>query len=450
MATKSKSSSASVSSGSGRITKAILSKLESNPHELGLTTELDLLEKILLKAKEAYYNTDKPLFTDESYDILEKCLQERHPESVLFKLTGAKIDESHDKVKLKYYLGSLDKVKPGEKVLTKWLKEHNSDKGDKGDKGASILVSEKLDGLSCLLIIEKNEEENGNRSKPFKMFLYKHGDGNEGQEISALLEHINLGKLNNKVIHKLLDNQNTDHIAIRGEIIMTKEMFNKKYTTLYPKSRSLIAGIVNSKKPDGKIVNDMQIVFYEFIAPGHLKYEDQFKMLESMEVNVAKYTIYERLDESQLPALLIDYKKQSKYEIDGIILSDNSKPHNRVTSGNPSYAVAFKMPLDEQMANTVILNIEYNISKHGALNPRIMYKPIVIGGDTHQYTSGFNLRYIVDNKLGPGSEIQIIKSGDVIPYIYTIIKNSGEPQMPPKEIKWHWNEIIKKTMRMFA
>ena len=165
-------------------------------------------------------------------------------------------------------------------------------------------------------------------------------------------------------------------------------------------------------------------------------------MLESMDVNVARYSIYNNssLVENQLPALLIDYKKQSKYEIDGIILSDNTKTHNRVTSGNPSYAVAFKMPLDEQMANTVILNIEYNISKHGALNPRIMYKPIVIGGDTHQYTSGFNLRYIVDNKLGPGSEIQIIKSGDVIPYIYNIIKNSGEPQMPDKSIKWHWNE----------
>ena len=50
------------------------------------------------------------------------------------------------------------------------------------------------------------------------------------------------------------------------------------------------------------------------------------------------------------------------------------------------------------------------------------YKPIVIGGDTHQYTSGFNLRYIVDNNLGPGAEIQIIKSGDVIPYIYNILK----------------------------
>ena len=417
-----------------RITKAMIAKLEAEPHLEGLSLDLGLLEKVLLQAKEAYYNTDKPLFTDESYDILEHILFERNPGSVLFKLTGAKIDESHDKVKLKYYLGSLDKVKPGEKVLTKWLKEHSG----------NILVSEKLDGLSCLLIIEKNDDSAGTSSKsnpnPFNMFLYKHGDGNEGQEISGLLKNINLGKLNNKVIHKLLDNTRTDHIAIRGEIIMTKEMFNKKYTKLYPKSRSLIAGIVNSKKPDEKIVNDMQIVFYEFIAPGHLNYESQFKMLESMEVNVAKYSIYEKLDESQLPALLIDYKKQSKYEIDGIILSDNTKPHNRVTSGNPSYAVAFKMPLDEQMANTVILNIEYNISKHGALNPRIMYKPIVIGGDTHQYTSGFNLRYIVDNKLGPGSEIQIIKSGDVIPYIYTIIKHSGEPQMPPKDIKWHWNE----------
>jgi len=406
------------SSSSKSITKSLITKLESNPHLEGLSTDISLLEKVLLQAKEAYYNTDKPIFSDASYDILEKCLEERKPDSKLFTITGAKIDESHDKVKLKYYLGSINKVKPGEKVLTKWLKDH---------KG-SILISEKLDGLSCLLIIEKSR----------KMFLYKHGDGNEGQEISSLLDNINLGKMNNAHNDKLLESN--DHIAIRGEIIMSKDMFNKKYTKQYPKARSLIAGIVNSKNPDSNIVKDMEIVFYEYIAPDHLKYEDQFKMLSKLGVNIARHNIYDSIIENQLPEILIDYKKKSKYEIDGIILSDNTKPHNRVTSGNPSYAVAFKMPLEEQMANTVILNIEYNISKHGALNPRIMYKPIIIGGDNHQYTSGFNLRYIVDNKLGPGAEIQIIKSGDVIPYIYTIIKPAKETQMPDKTIKWHWNE----------
>jgi len=429
MATSTKSST------SMRITKALIAKLEAKPHEEGLSIDTALLEKVLLQAKEAYYNTDKPLFSDESYDILEHILFEKNPGSVLFKLTGAKIQsDSQDKVKLKYYLGSINKVKPGEKVLTKWLKEHNGTK-------SSILISEKLDGLSCLLIIEKNEDETKTTNSPYKMFLYKHGDGNEGQEITQLLEKgINLGKMTNKEIDKLLAQKDTTHIAIRGEIIMTKEMFTKKYSKLYPKARSLIAGIVNSKNPDSLIVKDMELVFYEYIAPGHLKYEEQFEMLSKMGVNIARHTIYDSIIESQLPEILIDYKKQSKYDIDGIILSDNTKPHNRVTTGNPSYAVAFKMPLEEQMANTVVLNVEYNISKHGALNPRIMYKPIVIGGDTHQYTSGFNLQYIVDNKIGPGAEIQIIKSGDVIPYIYNIIKSANEPQMPNKEIKWHWND----------
>jgi len=427
-----------------RVTKAIIAKLESKPHEEGLSIDISLLEKILLQAKEAYYNTDKPLFTDASYDILETILLEKKPDSVLFKLTGAKVDDLHDKVKLKYYLGSINKVKPGEKVLTKWLKEHPG----------SLLISEKLDGLSCLLIIEKNEKNdkneknNGSENNKYKMFLYKHGDGYEGQEITQLIEKgIQIGKLNYKEIDKLFLNSNdishsnhSNHIAIRGEIIMTKEMFNKKYAKSYPKARSLIAGIVNSKDPESTTVKDMQLIFYEYISPGNLKYEDQFTMLGKMGVNTARYNIYDSIIENQLPELLIDYKKQSKYEIDGIILTDNTKSHNRVTSGNPSYAVAFKMPLEEQMANTTVLNVEYNISKHGALNPRIMYKPIVIGGDTHQYTSGFNLRYIVDNKIGPGAEIQIIKSGDVIPYIYNIIKTAKEAQMPDKDIKWHWNE----------
>ena len=415
------------------ITKTLIKKLEAEPHTLGLSLDIKLLEKVIIKANNDYYNTDKPLLTDNTFDILETILKERLPGSDFFKTIAAPIANPEDKVKLPYYLGSLDKVKPGEKVLTKWLKDHTG----------TVLISEKLDGLSCLLMIEKGA--NGS-SDTLKMKLYKHGDGYEGQEISKLLDNINIGKLNTKVIHKLLENKNkenkdnTGHIAMRGEIIMSKDMFNKKYIKLYPKARSLISGIVNSKKPEPNVVKDMELVFYEFIAPNNLKYEDQFSMLEKMGVNIARHTIYDSIIESQLPEILIDYKKQSKYEIDGIIISDNTKPHTRVTSGNPSYAVAFKMPLDEQMATTVVLNVEYNISKHGAINPRIMYKPIIIGGDTHQFTSGFNLRYIVDNKIGPGTEIQIIKSGDVVPYIYKIIKCSASAQMPDESIKWHWNE----------
>lgn len=423
------------------ITKTLITKLEADPHHLGLSLDIKLLEKVVIKANNDYYNTDKPLLTDKTFDILETILKERKPDSDYFKSIAAPITNPEDKIKLPYYLGSIDKVKPGEKVLTKWLKDHPG----------SVLISEKLDGLSCLLMIEKAGVGVGagavgggtgtggaGGGDSLTMKLYKHGDGYEGQEITKLLDTIQLGNINKTEIMKLLKTET--HIAIRGEIIIKNSIFNAKYNKLYPKARSLIAGIVNSKKPDANIVKDIDIVFYEWISPGLLKYEEQFKMLTKINVNLANYKLYTELIETQIPDLLMEFKRESHYEIDGIILSDNTKAHKRVVNGNPKYAVAYKMALDDQIATTKVINVEYNISKHGTLAPRIQYNPIVIKGDTHQYTSGFNMKYIVDNKIGPGTEIQIIKSGDVIPYIYKILKHSTTAQLPDDTIKWHWNE----------
>ena len=405
------------------ITKTQIKRLELNPHEEGLDLNIDLLEKIIIKATKDYYNTDTPLLTDNTFDILELILKEKKPNSDAFKTVGATIANPEDKVKLPYYMSSLDKVKPGEKVLTKWLKNNPAD----------IIVSEKVDGLSGLLIIEKGVDNK------YTTTLYKHGDGVEGQNISQLIEKgIDIGKLNYKEIDKVL--QTEKHLAVRGEIIIKKSVFANKYNKLYQKDRALVAGIVNSKHPDTTIIKDMEIVFYELITPCNMTFEEQFKNMKSYGLNIVNHKTYKSLVESQLPEILMTFKQESQYEIDGIILTDNTKSHKRILSGNPKYSVAFKMPLDEQIANTKILNVEYNISKHGTLAPRIQYDPVVIKGDTHQYTSGFNLKYIVDNKINIGTEIQIIKSGDVIPYIYKILKASDTALMPPKEIKWHWND----------
>lgn len=43
--------------------------------------------------------------------------------------------------------------------------------------------------------------------------------------------------------------------------------------------------------------------------------------------------------------------------------------------------------------------------------------------------TGHNGKFIFENKIGPGSKIVIIKSGDVIPKIVEVISesNNGEP-----------------------
>lgn len=420
------------------ITKSLITKLEANPHIDGLKLDITLLENILLKAINDYYNTDKPLLTDNTFDILENILREKKPNSKVFAKIGAPVINPEDAVKLPYYLGSLDKVKPNEKSLTKWLSKHNKE----------IVISEKLDGLSALLIVSMiSDNSKVANCNGFQMKLYKHGDGYEGQDISQLLNHISISGKNNtnldkKAVARMIeDPANTNkHLALRGEIIIKNSVYNAKYNKMYPKARSLIAGIVNAKKPDITIVKDMEIIFYELIYPSDMKFLEQFEMIKKLGLNVAKYKLYKTLEETQLPNILMDFKKESAYEIDGIVLDDSSQVFKRATKDNPEYAVAFKMQLEEQIATTTVVNVEYNISKHGTLAPRIEYKPVMIKGDRHQYTTGFNLKYIIDNNIGIGTEIKIIKSGDVIPYIYEIIKPSKEPHMPPKEIKWHWNE----------
>lgn len=422
------------SSSSNRITKSLISKLEANPHIEGLELDIVFLEKILIQAINDYYNTDKPLLTDATFDILENILKEKKPNSKVFDKVGAPVINPEDAVKLPYYLGSLDKVKPNEKSLTKWLSKHNK----------QIVISEKLDGLSCLFIMSPGHSGSGSGTD-FQMKLYKHGDGFEGQDITHLLDNISISGnkgLDKKTIAKMIENPSNKngHIALRGEIIIKTSMYNAKYSKMYPKARSLIAGIVNSKTPDAKIVKDMEIVFYEFIYPADMTFQQQFETIHQLGFNVARNKIYQTLVENQLPEILMNFKKESAYEIDGIVLDDSSVVFKRATKENPEYAVAFKMQLEDQIATTKVTNVEYNISKHGTLAPRIEYKPVMIKGDSHQYTTGFNLKYIVDNNIGIGTELKIIKSGDVIPYIYEIVKHSKQPLMPPVAIKWHWNE----------
>ena len=422
------------SSTGNRITKSIITKLEDNPHIEGIELDVVFLEKILIQAINDYYNTDKPLLTDATFDILENILREKKPNSKVFDKVGAPVVNPEDAVKLPYYLGSLNKVKPNEKSLTKWLFKHNK----------QIVISEKLDGLSCLFIMSSGTS--GIDDNNFQMKLYKHGDGFEGQDISHLLDNIAISSnngLDKKEIMMMIENPSSNHcghIALRGEIIIKNEVYNAKYNKMYPKARSLIAGIVNSKAPDVQIVRDMEIVFYEFIYPSGMTFQQQFETIHKLGFNVARNKIYQNLVENQLPEILMNFKKASAYEIDGIVLDDSSAIFKRATKENPEYAVAFKMQLEDQIATTTVVNVEYNISKHGTLAPRIEYKPVMIKGDSHQYTTGFNLKYIVDNNIGIGTELKIIKAGDVIPYIYEIIKSSKQPQMPSGVLKWHWNE----------
>ena len=215
---------------------------------------------------------------------------------------------------------------------------------------------------------------------------------------------------------------------------MKKSTFEDKYKARYPKARSVVSGVINSKKPDPEILKDIDFVAYELVYPGGIKWSRQFYALSKMKFLTPDSFVRDVLDSLELEKQLAYMKKTSIYEIDGLVVSEDKK-FERNKSGNPDYSVAFKV--NSEGINTVVEEVIWNPSKYGVLVPKIKVTPVIIDGDNVNYASAFNAKYILENKIGKGTKIKIVKSGDVIPYISKIIKSTGA-DFP--DLKYHWNE----------
>ena len=351
---------------------------------------------IIQKANDAYYN-NKPLMTDNEFDIVKEYFEKKFPNNPVLQTIGAPITKN--KVSLPYNMPSMDKIKPDTDALDKWMKKYTG----------NYVVSCKLDGVSGMYTTENNTQK-----------LYTRGDGTIGQDITHLLPALNLPKVKD--------------IVVRGEFIISRTKFEEKYKSRFANPRNLVAGIINSKTIDNK-VHDMDFVAYEVIKPV-LCPSDQMKLLEKYGFNTVRNLQMATLTNELLSQLLIDWRSNYEYEIDGIIVSNNKKYAR--TEKNPEHSFAFKMVISDQVAEAKVVDVIWNASKSGYLKPRVRIEPIHIGGVKIEYATGFNGKFIESNKIGIGAVIQLIRSGDVIPYIKSVTTEAEQAKMP--NVPYHWNE----------
>jgi NAD-dependent DNA ligase len=398
----------------------IIKKIKLNALETISELSVKELEEIIVYVADKYYNTSISIINDATYDLLIDFLRLRDPKSKILKNIGAPI-KSKNKVKLDYHLGSMDKIKPVDcRKFDSWIKKY---------KGPYNL-SDKLDGVSALLVYKKNES----------IKLFTRGTATEGQDITVLIKYFNLPsfeEIKEYVSKKKIVSDDKDNLmAFRGEIIINQKIFEKNWSKTLKNARNSVSGLVNSKNINSDLAKDTNLVLYEVVDP-FLKIDDQFKMLNELGFKVVKNKTVTTLSFEILSKYLRDRRSTSEYLIDGIIITDSQK-HDRNTDGNPEYAFAFKDILEDQITQSTIIKIEWNISKNGYLNPTVIIEPVCIGGVEIKRVSAHNAKYVVDNKLGVGAILEIIRSGDVIPYIQKVIKPALKIDLPKGT--WYWNE----------
>ncbi len=340
----------------------------------------------LVKCSDSYYNTGSSLITDNEFDKLVTLYNSQYNQP--FKYIGT---SNVKKAKLPVYMGSLDKVKD-EQALKRFLNRTN---------GQNFVISSKIDGVSLLLVYKNN-----------KLNCYSRGDGFIGSDITHISNYLKLPSINTDII-------------IRGELVLPKSQQNGEI------ARNRVSGLINSKNTDTELLK--KCVFIAYCLPElELSPTQTFNKLKSLGFETAYQCSLKNIDMNILTNQLKSIEQKVDYEIDGIVVAID-KYYKEKDGEYPDYTIAFKQ--DKEGIHTKIEKIEWTQSRYNTLFPRAKLEPVVIDGVTITYASCKTAKFVLENKLGPGSVVEIIRAGGVIPDIVNVIKGT-KADFPDQDYTW--------------
>ena len=382
-------------------------------------TKKEKLE-LYYKAKEAYYNGQE-IMTDFEFDALEKELGLENKAQV-----GARHNPSYT-IAHPFIMGSLSKVqihkdKEGNINWNKYFTEAAKYFGRH-----EVIITPKFDG--CSFECECNDGK--------LLQISSRGDGETGKDLTLPLVRFipdSLIKL-------------SGHNVFRGEVLVSKKIYEEKYAEQFTNPRSFVSGVLNrdySEDPEYLAMrNDLSIIIYDWrqITNGIVKDREWTKLNVLMSESDYHLGVTPRffkncyiLNENDFANIynkFAEYRHNCPFALDGIVIKPTEDYRiNNTTERRPSDCVAIKfIPMLEE---TEVVNITWNLGKTGEYIPIIWVKPVEMDGRMVQKCSGHNLGYLREKGITIGAKIIMSLAGDIIPFMYKVTQENinGEIPMP--------------------
>ena len=390
-------------------------------------TQKEKLE-LYYRAKDAYYNGQE-IMTDYEFDELEKELGLENKSEV-----GSASHNPSYTMKHPFIMGSLAKVQihRDKNGNIDWQK-YRSQVANYIDMEHSwnVIITPKYDGCSFECEIENNKIKQ----------ISSRGDGHWGKDLT---KHLALFIPDEYV---KLDG----HFTLRGEVLVKKSVFEKKYAEQFTNPRSFVSGVLNRDYDefDSNFQNmrlDLSIVIYDYRSEHYgtwvehewteLPYTDVLPQFSMNDVSIydtdALKIVYNQFAE---------YRQTCEYALDGIVIKPIVKlRRNNLTERRPKDCVAIKfIPMLEE---TEVVNITWNLGKTHEFIPIIWVKPVEMDGRMVQKCSGHNLGYLRQKGITVGAKIIMSLAGDIIPFMYKVTQENPAGEIPmPTEYGYYEDDI---------
>lgn len=377
----------------------------------------DLENKIKVYAEKYYLGN--PEISDEEFDNLVDTLREINPSSAILKSVGwgsGVENKKGKKVSHKYQtIGSLDKIK-----AVKNIPDYSYP-----------VISAKLDGLSAVMYYN-----NGNLER-----AVTRGNGVEGIDITDKIVRI-LG-------NRKLKTEFTG--AVRGELVISINNWNlmKENDSSLKNPRNTAAGIINRDE----ITDDIEyvsIVVYNVIgSETNSEFYSQRSIYDFLMYNfntVCPHVFCDSMMDITEEYLTMTYENfRNMYPCDGLVIGnerltilDNKACHYS--------QIAYKFPAE--IKESKVTDIKWNLTRTGKMVPTIEFESIELSGATVSRCSGFNAKFISDNKVCKDSVITIMRSGEVIPDLQKVVYTPGNDSVPTvcpvcgSKLKWSGVDVV--------
>lgn len=358
---------------------------------INLPSTQDELRSWLIERNDEYRN-GKPTVPDSVYDEGIELLRVMDDEDEFLNNVEPETLEGEDGVELERVVHpepmlSTDKAYTKE-ALEKWVNRVIKEAIDAGVSPGCLkfVATPKLDGMAAR---RQND------------LLATRGDGNKGTDISRLLE-IGIGN----------DGQNG-----AGEVVVDNEFFmnviKPEFDMEHPRNFIVgMAGALDVKKHHAHALDNGKVAFIRFETLPKRVFSSQ-ELLDNYDslINVAK---------SAVP-----------YLTDGVVIVvDNEKvqKHMGATGHHHRWAIALKERGEK--AKTKALDVRYQVGRTGRFTPVVEIEPVYLSNAWLSRATAHTAMDPQRRGIGPGAELVIIRSGEVIPYIMEVT-NPVEGTPPP-------------------
>jgi DNA ligase (NAD+) len=381
-----------------------------------------------------YYVEDRPAISDEEFDRLFhelEGLEKEHPDLVAEdsptqRVAGTPLD-SFPTIEHAAPMLSLDSSQD-EAALRRF--DERLRKGLGEDIAVEYVLEPKLDGLSVELVYRDG----------VLLQASTRGDGRKGEGITANVRTIASVPL------KLRETERPapPFLAVRGEIIMFADGFDKLNETLiaegkepFANPRNAAAGGVRQLDPQITASRPLHLYAYDILASeGAEGIATQWDVLAALRAWGLK--VNERVEKGATVDDLLAYhdaleaaRDDLGYEIDGVVVKLNSLADRDTlgwTSRHPRWAFAFKFPPRKEV--TRILSILPSVGRTGVVTPVALMLPVEIGGVTVARATLHNREEVARKDVREGDRVRVQRAGDVIPQVIERIDEPDRERAP--------------------